>query len=555
MFIPGVTAGGHKYPPVVSTNTIVPVPTEYTQLMFSGQIVRAGNSDNTVVFHYGTLSDLSTYNTTSPAATVANGTYSLNVFFTQTGLNPNNAGTTYYYRIVSTNLVGTVFGDIKSATVPVRPPTVTTTSGSDATVVPGATTTTQSNANATSATLNGTATNATSCYFQYSTNAGMTGATNTGNTANQTSPSIGISSLSPGTTYYYRLVSSNALTRATFNGTVNPQNRDTNTIFRYATTSAGVAGSSLFVSGPNPVTNTTTQSVSVTPSLAAGTYYYQLEATNAGGTSVSTTIESVTIGPRTTTSSILSFTTYSYRSQAFTTSGTWARPSAPTGYAPITSVTVTAVGGGGGGGRGTGGFASEGGAAGGGGGGQVVTAASAVSGNLAVTVGAGGTKASAANALFSGLAGDPSSAGSVSAAGGVGGTGGGALGNGGASGSGFAGGSLAFSVGNYSTGGGGGGSTGSGGNATSRSSGAGGTGTSGRGGGGGGAGWWYDLPPDAYIGTYRYVVGAGSSGGTNGAEFSASDAANNSGGGGGGSAKASSGQGGSGYVFIEWYGP
>jgi len=567
MMIPGAVAGGHKYPPVVSTNTITPVSTEYTQLTFSGRIVRAGNSTNSVVFHYGTSSTLSSYLTTSPAAVVANGTNNYDVFFTQTGLNTDNAGTTYYYRVVSTNLGGTALGDIQSATVPVRPPTVTTTAGSDSTATPTATTTNQSNIARYSATFNGTATNATRCYFQYAyNNAGSPVYTDTVAsygyiTTNLTSPSLSVSLLED-RFHTFALVAENNSPQVTFNGTVNPNNRPTTIRFRYATTSDGVASSTNTVVGSAPTTNTTAQSVTANQSLSAGTYYYRVEATNdVGGVSVGTPLSIVIANKSVVAGNTKTFSTYGSRNQLFTTPGpaTWSYPAIPTGGSQINTVNVAVVGGGGGGARGAGKYTSSGityAGAGGGGGGRRVDGVLTINGNSAtLDVGEQGQGASVANGAKNGFNGGTSTitcsptGSSFSALGGVGGVSA-FLGtpNGGNSGVTQPGGAGSDNIAyGYSTGGGGAGNNGAGDSSTTYSAGKGGPGVNGQCGGGGGAGVYFDY---GYLPTAAIGVDGGGNGGYEGGE-----SATNYGGGGGGGAKGSGGNGHKGFVYVQWEGP
>lgn len=568
MMIPGAVAGGHKYPPVVSTNSITPVPTQYTQLTFSGRIERAGNSDNSVVFHYGTSSTLASYSTTSPATAVANGTNTYDVTFTQTGLNTDNAGTTYYYRVVSTNLGGTTLGNIQQATVPVAPPVVTTTAGSDSTATPTATTTNQSNITRYSATFNGTATNATRCYFQYAyNNAGSPVYTDTVAsygfiTTNLANPSLSVSLLED-RSHTFALVAENNSPQVTFNGTVNPKNRNTTVLFRYATTEAGVASSSNTVAGNAPTTNTTAQSVTANQSLPAGTYYYRVEATNAGGTSFVNPPISITIANKfAIAGNTKTFFTYGSRYQFFTTPGpaTWTYPAIPTGGSQINTVNVAVVGGGGGGARGAGKYTSSHNTtyagAGGGGGGRRVDGVLTINGNSAtLDVGEQGQGASVANGAKSGFSGGTSTitcsatGSSFSALGGVGGVSA-FLGapNGGNSGVTQPGGAgydnIAYG---YSTGGGGAGTNGAGDSATTNAAGKGGPGVNGQCGGGGGAGLYYDY---GYLPTAAIGVDGGGNGGYEGGE-----PATTWGGGGGGGAKGSGGNGYKGFVYVQWEGP
>ena len=559
MMIPGAVAGGHKYPPVVSTNSITPVSTEYTQLTFSGRIERAGNSDNSVVFHYGTSSTLASYSTTSPATAVANGTNTYDVTFTQTGLNTDNAGTTYYYRVVSTNLGGTTLGNIQQATVPVEPPVVNTTAGSDSTATPTATTTNASNIARYSATLNGTATNATQCYFLRGYYvSGVPVSTSTGTTASTTSPSLSVA-LEEDRLQIIQLVAVNNSPQVTFNGTVNPKNRNTTVWFRYATSSAGVA-SGATIAGNTPITNTSAQAVTATISLPAGTYYYRVEANNTGGTSIGT-VQYVEIANKSVVGNTITFNTYGSRSQLFTTPGpaTWTYPVIPTGGSQINTVNVAVVGGGGGGARGAGKYTSSGityAGAGGGGGGRRVDGVLTINGNSAtLDVGEQGQGASVANGAKSGFNGGTSTitcsatGSSFSALGGVGGVSAfiGAP-NGGNSGVTQPGGAGYDNITyGYSTGGGGAGNNGAGNSATTVSAGQGGPGIYGQCGGGGGAGVYF---ASGYLPTAAIGVDGGGNGGYEGGE-----PATNYGGGGGGGAKGSGGNGYKGFVYVQWEGP
>ena len=184
-------------------------------------------------------------------------------------------GTTYHYRAVGVNSVGTNYGnDLTFTTLSPKPPAVTNLPASSITI--------------TNATLNGLVNPdglATTVYFQYGLTAsyGSYSATNLLTaTYNSSSVSNLISGLTPGTTYHFRLVASNSAgvsqagdltfttpvpptvttlpatsitsTNATLNGSANPNGAATSAYFQYGlTTSYGYQG---ILTG-FPATNTT----------------------------------------------------------------------------------------------------------------------------------------------------------------------------------------------------------------------------------------------------------------------------------------------------------
>ena len=101
--IKSFTAKGAK--PVVSTGSVTPSATKAT---LNGK-VNPSDLDTTITFEYGTDAKLVT-STATPAQTKS-GADDVDLSATITGLDEK---TTYYYRIVATNVVGTAKGDIKS---------------------------------------------------------------------------------------------------------------------------------------------------------------------------------------------------------------------------------------------------------------------------------------------------------------------------------------------------------------------------------------------------------------------------------------------------------
>ncbi len=160
-------------------------------------------------FEYGTEPEPGdVYNTTS-VQTLAAGLTAQPVTASLSGLAP---GTTYYFRVVATNSAGTLKGLILSFPTVAPPPTVVTTAATSVTT--------------TGATLNGTVNPnglATDGYFEWGTDPTLATKSTTstqamgsgGSAAAITAPLTG---LTPGTTYYFRVVATNA--GGTDNGTI-----------------------------------------------------------------------------------------------------------------------------------------------------------------------------------------------------------------------------------------------------------------------------------------------------------------------------------------------
>jgi uncharacterized protein (TIGR02145 family) len=217
-----------------------------------------------------------------------------------------SAGTTYHVRAYAINSVGTAYGeDITFLTLGQSPV---------------ATTMAATNISATGATLNGTV-NAndlsTTVTFEYgsSTSYGQTsGATPgpvTGNTS--TNVSAGITSLTPGATYHFRIKAVNSLgtiygsdlvfstqglaptattqaatnlssSSATLNGTVNANGLSTTISFEYGTT---ISYGQTAVATPGQITgNSITSANAARTGLTQGTtYHFRIKAVNSAGTS------------------------------------------------------------------------------------------------------------------------------------------------------------------------------------------------------------------------------------------------------------------------------
>lgn len=403
-------------------------------------------------------------------------------------------------------------GVVASASRPV--PTVTTGSATNTTAAPTVTTSAATNYNQNSATLNGS-TSIGSLSYKY-------GTSNPPSTASGSS----LSSLSNGTTYYFRAVGTNNSGTATLSGTVSTS-LSTTVDFQWGTSSGSYPNTATYGSvGPG---DSLSVSVGISGLSPGTTYYFRIRALTSTGAYVYGSESSFTAVSASAEGSVLSFTTYSQRTVSYTStgSGTWTNPvpnSGTSGLAITEFQDVLVVGGGGG---------SEG--QNGGGGGAVVSYNSiSISGNVSYTVGIGGTPQGN---------GGTSSLGGVSAPGGQ---------NGdynfvfwesyraGSSGNGYLGGfnqvDYPYLEPSYVAGGGGGGASEAGYSASGGSPGSGGSGIGGR--GGGGAGY---TPFSG--GLYGYAFDGGGS--------NSSGAANTGGGASGGSGFS----GGSGYITFKYWGP
>jgi phosphodiesterase/alkaline phosphatase D-like protein len=264
--------------------------------------VNANNADATVTFEYGTTTAYGTTVTADQSPVL--GSVDTAVSKLITGLIPN---TTYHYRVVATNGIGT-------------------TNGADMTffntTAPYAKTEAASNVTQTTATLNGTvnpktlAEGSTVVTFEY----GMTASYGTTVTAIE-SPigggynqgvSFNLTGLIPNTTYHYRVIADNingtgtgadmtfttnslpivttntaapvGTTTATLNGTVNANNDSTTVTFEYGTTTA--YGTTV-TADQSPVSGIIDTAVSknITGLVNGTTYHYRVVGTNSSGTS------------------------------------------------------------------------------------------------------------------------------------------------------------------------------------------------------------------------------------------------------------------------------
>lgn len=86
--------------------------------------VNANNSTTAVTFEYGTTASYGSTATASPSSVT--GTSDTTISADITGLSPD---TTYHYRVVATNSLGTTYGADKTFTTPADPPVITTSGG------------------------------------------------------------------------------------------------------------------------------------------------------------------------------------------------------------------------------------------------------------------------------------------------------------------------------------------------------------------------------------------------------------------------------------------
>ncbi len=406
-------------------------------------------------------------------------------------------------------------GVVAHASRPV--PTIVTGAATSTTPAPTVTTSAATNFNQNSGTMNGSTSTGTLSYL-WGTSASPSTA----------SSSSSLTGLSNGTLYYFRAVGTNNAATASLAGTVSATS-PTTVSFEYGT-STGVYTSEV-AQGSYTTANNQAVSVSISGLTVGTRYYYRIKASTTTGF-VYGSENSFVAANAVAQGSVLSFTTYSYRTAAFTSTGsqTWTNPVPTSGTNGLAITTINdclIIGGGG-----SGSFYGGGG---GGGQGRFITSIS-ISGNVAVSVGGSDT--------LSSLAGEVANAGGY--AGQTGGEEFSFSADGGTSGNGFAGGTGWNSiVASTYAGGGGGGAGGAGANsapASTQIAGAGGAGSTldgyTYGGGGGGAA--------GGGGGYTHIAAGGSGGG--GAGGSAGTA--NTGGGGGGGAA-----GGSGFVRFRYWGP
>lgn len=180
-------------PAVLTGNATGITPTSAT---FHGT-VNPGAQATTYYFEYGTAT---TYGTTTAVASAGSGTADVPVSAAISSLAP---ATRYHYRLVATNASGTTLGADVSFATP-RPPAPVVSTGH------------ATNVSQTSATLTGSVDPKgveTSYVFQYGTSTAygsQTPAAGAGSGTTAMAVSAAVASLSPNTTYHYRLSATNA---------------------------------------------------------------------------------------------------------------------------------------------------------------------------------------------------------------------------------------------------------------------------------------------------------------------------------------------------------
>ncbi|MGH2850835.1 MAG: hypothetical protein ACRDLP_09485, partial [Solirubrobacteraceae bacterium] len=248
-------------------------------------------------FQYGAST---AYGSQTSSWSAGSGSGSVAVSSTLSGLAP---ATTYHYRLVATNGSGTTAGSDATFTTAMSAPSVT---GSPASTVTGS-----------SAVLNATVNpngNPTNYVFQYgfsSSYGSQTASASAGSGTSASHVSATVHGLSPGTTYHFRLLATNALgstggadttfatakiapsattggtsvvrsDSAVLTGTVNPNGAATTYEFDYGTSTAYGIQTTLRTVGAG--TSSTSVSVSIA-GLAQGTpYHYRLVAISPDGT-------------------------------------------------------------------------------------------------------------------------------------------------------------------------------------------------------------------------------------------------------------------------------
>jgi hypothetical protein len=273
--------------------------------------VNPSSRATTWFFEYGTSTSYGTKTATKDAGS---GTSNVAVSAQVTAL---KSGTTYHFRLVATSDAGTSRGSDQTF-VPVASPTVTTKSASSI--------------RDSSATLNGSVNPlglSTSAYFEYgtSTSYGTKSAVKSvGSGNNSTNVGIGITGLTPGATYHFRIVGQNASgssaggdqtftttgppginagsatgitsNTATLTATLDSRGHTTTWYFDYGTTTSYGLKTGAHNQGSNPGSHSVSDGIG---GLNAGTvYHFRLVATNSSGTTLGPDTLFTTAGPAVT---------------------------------------------------------------------------------------------------------------------------------------------------------------------------------------------------------------------------------------------------------------
>jgi phosphodiesterase/alkaline phosphatase D-like protein len=297
----GTTAGADAtfttaaQPPAAATGAASSVGT--TSAALSGSVNPEGQA-TTYHFEYGPST---AYGAATPSSNAGNGTASVSANATLGSLYPN---TTYHYRIVATNGTGTTSGADQTFTT--------------APLLPAAATGASKSVGGTSASLAGTVNpegQATTYYFQYGTTTAYgtdTGSRAAGNGTMSVAAAAALASLTPNTTYHYRIVATNgsgttvgadrhfttaarppgvstgavrsaSASSATLTGSIDPRGQSTVYYFEYGTT-AGY-GSRTPSASAGAADKTTRVSATIGALAPNTTYHYRIVAVNGSGTS------------------------------------------------------------------------------------------------------------------------------------------------------------------------------------------------------------------------------------------------------------------------------
>ncbi len=330
----GSNANGTRFGTVMSfTTPAAPVVTTTAATLVTSSSATLNGTANprlgatTAWFRYastspGTCND--TFGTRSPATGgVSVGSGSTASPFSQplTGLTP---GATYYYCAIASNLVGTSVGTVQSFTASAVAPTVTT---EPAIQISGTGATLRGSANPGGSPTTGyfryATTNPGTCNDTFGTRAPSAAGSNLGSGNTAASFSEVLTTLTPGATYYFCAIASNAAgvrfgsvetfvtpnaplvtttaasaitgTTATLNGTANPRLGAATGWFRYATTNPGTCDDSFGTRAPTANGSSLGSaaapvafSQAITGLTPATTYYFCAIASNAVGTGVGT---------------------------------------------------------------------------------------------------------------------------------------------------------------------------------------------------------------------------------------------------------------------------
>jgi hypothetical protein len=273
--------------------------------------VNPSSRSTTWYFEYGTSTS---YGTKTSAKDAGSGTSSVPVSAAITGL---KSGTTYHFRLVATSDAGTARGSDRTF-VPVASPTVTTKSASSI--------------RDTTATLNGSVNplgQSTNAYFEYGTSTSYgakSSVKSVGSGNNSTNVAIGITGLTPGATYHFRIVAQNASgtsaggdqsftttgppgiqaasassitsSTATLNASLDSRGHTTTWYFDYGTTASYGTKTASHSQGSNPGSHNVSFGIG---GLNAGTvYHFRLVGTNSSGTTAGPDTVFTTAGPAVT---------------------------------------------------------------------------------------------------------------------------------------------------------------------------------------------------------------------------------------------------------------